>query len=196
MTCTEPLGKFTAKIIHNGGIGCRSREVEFDIQWISSGLYSMEYWRPRGEDIQPHYVIVAEDWYPPDISISFTPDQLAKIVELYPAAPKPPRDQCHKAFYEDYELDRYFMDMGHDNLLQAFKDPHEDRDIVYLVKRHFQHGTPTESSSVLPLFWEDLLRLKEFLDSKKDMIFYSGIKIGPEGVEAIWVTDKKPDHVK
>ena len=196
MTCTDDLGKFTAKIRHRS-LGYREREVELNVQWISSGLFSIDYWRPREEDIKPYYVMVAEDWYPPDTSMSFTPDQMEKVFELYPSAPKQPRDQCYKPFYEDYDLDRYFMDMGHDSLFQAFKDPHEDSDMVYLVKRHFNYGIPNgEGSSFLPLHWEDFLRLREFLNSKRHMLLYSGLKIGPEGVEAIWVTDKKPDHVK
>jgi hypothetical protein len=195
MTCTDNLGKFKAKLRHQS-LGHREREVELDVQWISSGLFSLEYWRPRDEGIKPHYVMVAEDWYPPDTSMSFTPDQMEKIFELYPSAPKQPRDQCYKPFYEDYELDRYFMDMGHDNLLQVYKDPHEDVDMVYLVKHHFTNGIPTDSTSFLPLYWEDFLRLRDFLNSKRDMLLYSGVKIGPQGVEAVWVTKDKPPHVK
>lgn len=193
MTCTDNLGKFKTRIRHYS-LGYREREVEFDVQWISSGLFSMEYWRPRGEDIQPHYVMVAEDWYPPDTSCTFTPDQFDKVAELYPSAPKPERDQCHKPFYEDYDLDRYFMDMGFDRLFQAYKAPQEDLDMVFLVNRSFEHGMPTEGTHVLGLFWEDFLRLKTFLEGRT--LLYSGIKIGPNGVEAAWVTDKKPAHVR
>ena len=196
MTCTESLGKFSAKIKHRcGALGIvREREIEFNVDWVSCGVYQMEYYRPRGDDIKPHYVIVEEDWYPPDTFCCFTPEQFEKVAELYPTAPKLPREQCYKPFYEDYELDRGMMDFGHDRLFQAYKDPCEE--MVYLVNRYFVFGMPEEATNVLGLEWSDFLRLSELLISNKHLIFYSGVKFGPQGVEKVWVTDQKPDHVK
>lgn len=173
MTIAEDIGKFKCKIKHVGLIGYREREIEFDIQWVSCGVYEMSYWRPR--DAKSHEILVTEDWYPPNTSITFTPEHFEKVVELYPLAPKQERDQCYKPFYEDYDLSRGMFDFGDDMLFQAFKDPLEDR--VYLVNHRFLRGVPTTSTQVLSLYADELQRLKELLDSKKDMIFYSGCKI-------------------
>jgi hypothetical protein len=174
MTCTEDFGKFKATIKHDGSIGWREREVEFDITWVSCGVFEMRYYRPRDAKEQ-HYVLVAEDWYPPDTSITFTPEHYEKVFELYPSAPKHERDKCYQPFYETYELDAGMFDFGHDWLFQAYKDPLEDR--VHLVNRNFVRGNPVESTNVIGLTWADFLRLKEFLDSKKGLIFYSGCRI-------------------
>ncbi len=175
MTMTADIGKFKVKIEHHGVIGKRSREVEFDVQWVSCGVYQIDYYRPR--DAVDHEVLVTEDWYPPDTSISFTPEQFEKVAELFPLAPKRKRDECYKPFYEDYSLDRGMFDFEYDELFQAFKDPHDNIEKVYLVNHCFIHGSPTTSVQVLGLYWEDFQRLKELLDSKKDEIFYSGCKV-------------------
>jgi hypothetical protein len=119
--------------------------------------------------------VVAEDWYPPNTSISFTPEQFDKIFELYPAAPKQERLQCYKPFYEDYTASRDVFDFGNDWLFQAYKDLHPNVERVYMVVRNFIHGRPTETTSVLGISWEDFLRLKVLLDSNKHEIFYSGV---------------------
>ncbi len=174
MTISIDIGKFKAKIEHNGLIGKRSREVEFDVEWVSCGVYQVSYYRPR--DAVDHGVLVTEDWYPPDTSISFTPEQFEKVAELYPSAPKRKRNECYKPFYEDYDLSRGMFDFGDDRLFQAFKDPYDNVEKVYMVNHQFAHGAPTTSKQVLGLYLEDFQRLKNLLDSKKDEIFYSGCK--------------------
>lgn len=175
MTIAENFGKFKATLEHDGCIGSRSREVELDVQWVSCGVYEISYYRPR--DAEDHRVLVAENWYPPDTSISFTPEQFEKVVELYPNAPKHQRDECYKPFYEDYDLCRGMFDLEYDMLFQAFKDPHPDVEKVYMVNRCFVHGVPTTDTHVLGLSMEDFQHLKELIESKKDEIFYSGCKI-------------------
>ena len=131
----------------------------------------------------------------PDTHISFTPEQFEKVMELFPLAPKYKRDECYKPFYENYDLDRGMFDLGHDSLFQAFKDPHDDIEKVYMVSHTFVHGSPTTHTQVLGLHIDDLQRLKELLDSKKDEIFYSGCKISCDGsVEKVWVQSKEEYH--
>lgn len=178
MTISVDIGKFKATIEYKCSIGKRHREIELDVIWVSCGVYEISYHRPR--DAEPYDVIVAEDWYPPDIYMSFTPEQFNKVVELYPSAPKQERNQFYKPFYEDYDLSRGTFDFGEDRLFQAFKDPNEDR--VNMVNHYFIRGTPDSNMSVFGLSWEDLQRLKELLDSKKDEIFYSGCKISSSTV--------------
>jgi hypothetical protein len=173
MTCTSEIGKFKATIRHESMLGYREREVEFDVTWVSCGVYQMSYYRPR--DAKPHYVIVVEDWYPPDTFISFTPEQFEKVSELYLLAPKHERNQCYEPFYEDYDLDNGMIDFQNDDLFQAYRDP--IKDWVYLVNHMFTHGCPTTSTQVLGLSWTDFLRLKDLICSKKNEIFYSGCKI-------------------
>lgn len=172
MTITEDFGKFKATLYSSGSFARRSREVELEICWISCGLYQINYYRP--DDAVDAGVTVGKDWYPDNVYLSFTPEQFDKVIELHLNAPKQSRDQCYKPFYEDYDLDRCMFDFGNDSLFQAFRSPVEEK--VYLVKRNFSHGTPTEEVSVLGLSFEDLSRLNEFLNSKKDLIFYSGCK--------------------
>lgn len=173
MTCTADIGKFKATIRYYSVIGYREREIEFDITWVSCGVYQMEYYRPR--DAEKHHVMVVEDWYPPDTFISFTPEQFEKVAELYENAPKNERINCCKPFYEDYDLDRGMVDFQQDRLFQAYKDPLHDR--IYMANHYFSNGVPTTDTSVLGLSTDDFKRLKELLDSKKDEIFYSGCKI-------------------
>jgi hypothetical protein len=173
MTISVDLPKFKTRLKYQAEIGYREREVEFDIQWVSCGVYQMSYYRPK--DAKEHYILVAEDWYPPDTSITFTPEQFEKVYELYPNAPKNERPECYKPFYEEYDLSRGMFDFGDDCLFQAHKDPRDER--VYLVNQPFLYGAPTPTKQVLGLYWEDFLRLKELLDSKKDEIFYSSCKI-------------------
>ena len=122
MTISEDIGKIKVTLAHDGLIGMRSREVELDVTWVSCGVYQVEYWRPR--NAENHEVLVTDDWYPPNTSISFTPEQFEKVAELYPNAPKHERGECYKPFYEDYDLDRGMFDFEYDRLFQAFKDPH------------------------------------------------------------------------
>ena len=175
MTCTEDFGKFKCTLVRDACFAVREREVEFDVTWISCGVWSLEYWRPKDAPRTDLGILVVEDWYPPNTQISFTPEQFDKAYELYPDAPRQERDKCYKPYYEDYDLDRGMFDFGHDKLFQAYKDPIKDK--VYLVQRYFVRGTPSETTSVLGLSLEDFKRLKELLDSKKSSIFYSGCKI-------------------
>jgi hypothetical protein len=175
MTICIDIGKFKATLKHDGSIGYRTREVEFDVEWVSCGVYQMSYYRPR--DAANHEVLVTEDWYPPDTFISFTPEQFEKVAELYPSAPKQERVNSFKPFYEDFETDSGMFDLGLDTLFQAYKDPYPDVDRVYMVNHTFSHGAPTTLTGVLGLSWEDFNRLKDLLDSKKHEIFYSGCKI-------------------
>lgn len=173
MTISVDLGKLKAKLEHTGIIGRRSREVELDVTWVSCGVYEVDYHRPI--DAGDHQVLIEKDWYPPNTSIGFTPEQFAKVVELYPSAPKhEKREECYKPFYEDYDLDRGMFDFGYDSLFQAFKDPLVDK--VYMVNHRFILGAPSTSTQVLGLYMDDFQRLKELIDSKKDEIFYSGCK--------------------
>ena len=174
MTMCVDIGKFKTRVKHQSFIGFREREVEFSVTWVSCGVYQLEYYRPK--DIENHEVLVTEDWFPPDTSISFTPEQFEKVMELYPAAPKRNRDECYKPFYEEYTLSRGMFDFGDDELFQAFKDPSEKAEMVYLVNHKFSYGLPTPHVSVLGFYIEDFQRLKGLLDSKKDDIFYSGCK--------------------
>lgn len=175
MTMTVDLGKIKVTLKHTGRFGYREREVELDVMWVSCGVYEVSYYRPR--NAESHGVIVAADWYPPDTAIAFTPEQFEKVAELYPQAPKHPRDECHKPFYEDYDLSRGMFDLGDDTLFQAFKDPAEGVERVYLATHQFSYGSPTTSTAVLGLHIDDFHRLKELIDSKKDEIFYSGCQI-------------------
>jgi hypothetical protein len=176
MTCTEDFGKFKCTLWRETSIaGARGREVELEITWISCGVYQLDYTRPADAPHTDHGILVIEDWYPPNMRISFTPEQFDKAYELYDGAPRHKRDQCYKPYYEDYDLDRGMFDMERDELFQAYKDPIRDK--VYLVQHCFASGTPTEYTSVLGLTIEDFKRLKEFLDSKRSLIFYSGCKI-------------------
>ena len=175
MTIAEVFGKFKARLKHQGCIGYREREVELDVTWVSCGVYEITYYRPS--DAENHEVLVVEDWYPPNTSISFTPEQFEKVVELYPQAPKRQRDECYKPFYEDYDLCRGMFDLEFDTLFQAFKDPHENVERVYLVNHLFVCGSPSTSTQVLGLYIEDFHRLRDLIESKKDQIFYSGCKI-------------------
>ena len=175
MTMSVDIGKFKTRIKHQGCIGYREREVEFDVMWVSCGVYQLSYYRPS--DAADHEVVVVDDWYPPNTFITFTPEQFEKVVELYPQAPKRQRDECYKPFYEDYDLSRGMFDFGEDMLFQAFKDPAENTERVYLVNHQFMCGSPTTSTQVLGLYLEDLRRLQELIDSKKDEIFYSGCRI-------------------
>jgi hypothetical protein len=176
MTISIDIGKFEAEIEYISAIGKRSRKVELEVMWHSCWVYQVTYYRPR--DAEDHVVVVTKDWYPPNINISFTPEQFDKVVELYPLAPKNERDQCYKPFYEDYDLSRGMFDFGDDVLFQAFKSPQPtDDERVYLVRHCFSYGTPTPDTAVLGLHVDDLKKLKELLDSKKNEIFYSGCKI-------------------
>lgn len=176
MTISIDIGKFKAEVEHDFLLAKRSREVEFEVTWVSCGVYQMSYHRPR-ESRETHVgALVRKDWYPPNISISFTPEEIEKVAELFPLAPKNKRDECYKPFYENYTLDQGMFDFGHDTLFQAFKDPHENMEKVYMVNRGFAKGSPTASTDVLGLMWEDFQRLKSLIDSKKDEIFYSGVK--------------------
>jgi hypothetical protein len=175
MTMTVDIGKFKTKLKHQSCFGYREREVEFDVTWVSCGVYQLSYYRPR--DAKNHEVIVEEDWYPPDTAISFTPEQFEMVAKLYPQAPKRPRNECYKPFYENYDLDRGMFDFGNDELFQAFKDPTPDVERVYLVNRHFTYGSPSTSTQVLGLYIEDFKRLQELINSKKGEIFYSGCKV-------------------
>jgi hypothetical protein len=175
---TSNIGKFKAKSEYICSMfGRRSREVEFDVTWVSCGVYQMEYYRPRDAEDPAVLVTENENWYPPNVNISFTPEQFNKVAELYPSAPKNKRFECYKPFYENYDLDRGMFDFGDDCLFQAFKDPHENVEKVYLTSRSFVHGTSKNYISILGLYWEDFKRLKDLLDSKKDEIFYSGCRM-------------------
>ncbi|MGH7175640.1 MAG: hypothetical protein ACREGR_04775, partial [Minisyncoccia bacterium] len=174
------IGKFTARIEHGEHIGMRSREVELKVMWHSCGVYDVSYYRPR--DAEPHYVIVVEDWYPPDTQVSFTPEQFDKVVELYPSAPRRSRGEAHKPFYEDYDLSRGMFDFEDDCLFQAYKDPHEGVERVYMVDHMFLHGRPTTNTTALGLDMADFQKLKDLIDSKKGEIFYSGCKIAMPSV--------------
>ena len=178
MTISVDIGKFKAKIEHYSLLAIRHQEVELDVMWVSCGVYEVNYYRPR--DAISHIVITTEDWHPPDTHISFTPEQFAKVVELYPSASKNERDECHKPFYEDYDLSRGMFDFGDDRLFQAFKDPHVDK--VYMVNHYFVHGSPTTSADVLGLYMDDFQKLKDLIDNKKGEIFYSGCKISMPSV--------------
>ncbi len=191
MTCTEDFGKFTTKIKHQTCIGYREREVDLSITWVSCGVYSFQYWRPQDAD-DPEVIGTDKEWYPGNIHFSITPEQFDKVAELYPAAPRHERAECYKPFYEQYDLDRGMFDMGCDTLFQAFKDPREEVDRVYMVNRSFIYGQPSQDSSMLALYWNEFLRLKEYIDSKRGEIFYSGCRFSSKGVEAAWVTDKPP----
>lgn len=176
MTCTEDFGKFKCKLERNTCLGLqRELEVEFDVTWVSCGVYQLEYWRPIKAPPTDDGILVREEWYPPNTSISFTPEQFDKAYELYADAPRQERDKCYKPYYEDYDTDRGMFDLGFDSLFQAYKDPIRDK--VYLVQRMFIQGCPSETTEVFGLYLEDFKRLKEFLDSKKSSIFYSGCKI-------------------
>lgn len=175
MTISIDLPKYKVSIRHQSTIGYREREIEFDVQWISCGLYQLSYYRPS--DAKSHCIIVEDDWYPPNISISFTPEQFDKVFELFPAAPKEKRIHCYKAFYENFTVDNGMFDFCHDTLFQAYKDPCPNTDKVYMVNRKFIYGAPTADICVLGLKWNDFLRLKELIDSKKNKIFYSGVKV-------------------
>lgn len=135
MTISIDIGKSKATIKHNGMIGYRTREVDLDVQWHSCGVFQVTYYRPS--DAKDHRILVTEDWYPPNVSVSFTPEHLEKVFELYPDAPKRKRMECYIPFYEDYDPDRGMFDMGNDMLFQAYKDP----------PREIEHGLSGE-----PLF--------------------------------------------
>lgn len=174
---TEDFGKFKATIESNCCLAKRHREVDLEVIWVSCGVYQITYRRPK--DAENPEVIVAKDWYPKNINISFTPEQFEKAFELFADAPKQERPDCYKPYYEDYDLDRGMFDFENDTLFQAYKDPNPSPDInrVCLVNRHYGFGRPTKDSGLLELSFEDFKRLKEFLDEKKDLIFYSGCKI-------------------
>lgn len=180
MTISINIGRFKAELEHDGLIGTRSREVELDVMWHSCGIYQVSYYRPR--DAVDHIVLVTEDWYPPDTTCVFTPEQLEKVAELFPLASKRKRDECYKPFYEEYTLSNGMFDFGDDDLFQAFKDPGETVEKVYMVNRSFSHGVPTTSSSVLGLRKEDFQRLKDLIDSKKNEIFHSVCKVSFSGL--------------
>lgn len=174
MTISEDIGKFKARIGISTLFGIRDREVELEVIWVSCGVYSIRYNRPK--DATDPNIIVEEDWYPPDVHISFTPEQFEKVVELYPLALKHKRNEVYKPFYEDYTLDNGMMDFENDTLFQVFKDPHDNIEKIYLVNHYFSRGSPTTQTDVLGLYSEDFEKLKDLIASKKDVIFYSGCK--------------------
>jgi hypothetical protein len=177
MTISVDIGKFKTRLRYQSEIGYREKEVEFDVQWVSCGCYQVSYYRPF--DAKDHGIMVTaqEDWYPPNTSITFTPEQFDKVAELYLGAPKNKRNECYKPFYEEYTLSRGMFDFVDDELFQAYKDPYPDMEMVYLVNHRFLRGAPTPNIHVLGLYWDDFKRLKELLDSKKGEIFYSGCKV-------------------
>ena len=156
MTIEENFGKFKATLGNNCFLGKRTREIDLDISWVSCGVYQVQYWRPQGAIDSG--VVVAEDWYPANVHISFTPEQFDKAFELFADAPKNERGNCYKPYYEDYYLDNGMFDFTHDELFQAYKDPNPNVDRVSLVNRHFSLGRPTESTSILELSFEDFKR--------------------------------------
>jgi len=185
MTCTEDLGTLSVKLEYVS-LGYRGRVVDLEIIWISCGVYQVSYRRPKNA-AAPMVLGTSGEWYPANVNICFTPEQFNAAFDLFEAAPKQDRENCYKPYYENYDLDRGMFDMGYDTLFQAFKDPKKDK--VHLVTHTFRQGTPGQScgENVLGLYLEDFKRLKEFIDSKSDWIFYSGVKIGNSGVEAAWV---------
>ena len=108
--------------------------------------------------------------------MTFTPEQFEKVIELYLDAPKHKRTECYKPFYESFDTDRGMFDFEYDTLFQAYKDPHEGVDKVYLVNHSFSNGIPTSNSYTLGLFMEDFQKLRDLIESKKDEIFYSGCR--------------------
>lgn len=173
MTISEPIGKFKTELKNTFGLGFTRREVNLDIIWVSCGCYIItgEYVEPLTEKDNKYIVP------PVDFSLMLTPEWLVKSVELFPADPNP-RMECYKPYYEDYETDQGMFDMGYDNLFRAYRDPHEERAI--LTSHTFVCGVPANRMNVLSLKYEELKRLKEYLDNPNgngSEIFYSGCQI-------------------
>lgn len=169
MTYTENLGEIEVNLEHNASLCIKSRVVDLRVNWHSCCIYEVSYRRPN--DAGDHRVIVESDWYPPSFQIHFTPEDFDKAFELFPDAPKNKRKDCYKPYYENYELSRGMFDFGDDELFQAYKDPYDEIEKVYLVNRFFTHGTPSTGTEVLGLYFDDFKKLKEFIDITRPQIF-------------------------
>jgi hypothetical protein len=187
MTICEDFGGIEVTTKNAFGIGYINRKVLLKITWVSYGAYTITVQKAAELPMSANKYTEPKT----DYSISITPEQVDKVAELFEAAETPERMQCYKPFYEDYDPDRSMFDMEHDTLFQAFKQ----KDRVILTNINFVCGVPSSMDS-LNMTFEDYLKFKAYLDSKRDQVFYSGVKFGPAGVEAVWCGEKKPDHVK
>jgi hypothetical protein len=167
MTICESIGKFQTTIHRHSMFGKSTQEVEFDITWVSCGWYSITVSRlnkPESDNEKTNFII------------HFTPEWFVKVIELYPDAEKRQRMECYKPFHEEYVPDLGMFDMGHDTLLQAFKDQFDEN--VILTNYHFERGVP-RSVEVLNIRFDEFKRLKEYLDNpngRGSEIFYSGVQ--------------------
>jgi hypothetical protein len=186
MTICEDFGGIEVTTKNAFGIGYIARKVMLKITWVSCGHYSIAV--QKAQELPIHANKHTEP--KTDYTIHMTPEQVDKVAELFEAAPSPERMQCYKPFYEDFDPDRGMFDMGHDTLFQAFRQ----KDRVVLANTYFVCGLPS-GMDTLNMTFEDYKRFKEYLDSKRDQVFYSGVKFGPAGVEAVWA-GPKPDFVK
>lgn len=187
MTICESLGEFETNTKKYGLFGVVNRKVKLKVTWVSCGTYSIDVQKFEELGVDSNKYTEPKT----DFQMHMTPDHVEKVAELFDAAVTPDRMSSHKPFYEDYDPDRCMFDMGHDTLFQAFRQ----KERVILTNIYFEMGVPTSMDS-LNMSFDEYKKFKAFLDERKDQIFYSGVKIGPAGVESVWVGPEKPDHVK